>query len=74
MAPEPTSGPGVTSGLPVTRSWITASIEVVADERRAYTTCIENFRIRAFFLIIELLKYVASHRCSDARVEQRRPK
>ena len=42
--------------------WITASIEGLADERRAYATCIETFRIRAFFLIIELIKYVASHR------------
>jgi hypothetical protein len=28
-----------------------------------YTTCIGDFRIRAFFLIIRLLNYVASHRC-----------
>jgi hypothetical protein len=30
--------------------------KVPANERRAYTSCIENFRIRAFFLIIELFK------------------
>jgi len=40
----------------ITRAGLRPSIKVPADERRAYTTCIENFRIRAFFLIIELLK------------------
>jgi len=54
--------------------WLTASIEVLANKRRAYTTCIETFRIRAFFLIIELIKYVASHRSLDARLERRRPR
>ena len=33
-------------------------IEILADKRR-----IETFRIRAFFLIIEVVKDVASDRC-----------
>ena len=43
--------------------WIRAFIEILADGRRAYTAYIKNFRIRTFFPIIEVLKYVASHRC-----------
>jgi hypothetical protein len=53
---------------------ITASTGFLADGRRAYTTRIGNFRIRAFFLTIELLKYVASHRSLDARLEPRQAK
>jgi hypothetical protein len=42
--------------------WIMASIEILADGRRAYTTSIKNLRIRAFFRIIEVLEDVAPHR------------
>jgi hypothetical protein len=54
--------------------WITASTGFLADERRGYTTRIGNFRIRTFFLIIELLKYPASHRCLGVRLDRRRPR
>jgi hypothetical protein len=45
--------------------------EFLADERRGYTLCNGNSRIRAFFLIIELLKRVAPRPFLGARLEQR---
>jgi hypothetical protein len=44
----------VISGLSVTRAGIRSVL--LADKRRTYTPCIRNFRIRSFFLIIQMFK------------------
>jgi hypothetical protein len=52
-------------------SCMSLAYEFLADERRGYTLCNGNSRIRAFFLIIELLKRVAPRPFLGARLEQR---
>jgi hypothetical protein len=48
--------------------------ELLADKRCAYTLCNGNFRIRAFFLIIQLVGCATPHRCLGARLGQRLPR
>ena len=52
-------------------SCMSLAYEFLADERRGYTLCNGNSRIRAFSLIIKLLKRVAPRPFLGARLEQR---